>query len=80
MPRSVFSATYRRFIKLLVAARAETGVTQTELAQRIGWRQTDISKVERCERRLDVGEFIEIADALAIDASKLVGQLQKRRR
>jgi ribosome-binding protein aMBF1 (putative translation factor) len=51
--------------------------TQAELAERIGWQQTDISKVERGERRLDVVEFLQFADALGADPAELVRRLQQ---
>lgn len=48
-------------IDLLVEARKAAGVTQTELGQRIGQRQTFISKVELDERRLDAAEYVMLA-------------------
>jgi hypothetical protein len=55
-------------------------VTQTELATRIGWQQTNVSKVEGGERRLDVVEFLQFAEALNIDAGEFVRRLQGRKR
>jgi transcriptional regulator with XRE-family HTH domain len=65
---------------MLIGARTDAGVTQVQLAERIGWQQTDISKVERGERRLDVVEFLQFAAALEIDAAKFVAALQAPRR
>ncbi len=79
MPKSVFTATYRRFTQLLEEARIESGLTQVELAEKIGWQQTDISKVERGERRLDVVEFLQFANAMEVDAAKFMQRLQHRR-
>ena len=53
------------------------GLTQTQLAERIGWSQTDVSKVERGERRLDLIEFLEFARAIEIDVATFVDELQK---
>ena len=61
---------------MLVKARTEVGLTQAELAKEIGWSQTDISKVERSERRIDVIEFLQFAKALGIDAQDFLRQLQ----
>ena len=80
MPKSVFTETYRRFVKMLVEARTDAGVTQVELAELLGWQQTDISKVERAERRLDIAEFLQFAEALKIDAPEFVKRLQSKRR
>lgn len=80
MPKSVYAETYRRFIKKLISARTDAGVTQVQLAERIGWQQTDVSKVERGERRLDVVEFLQFAAALEIDAAVFIAALQAPRR
>jgi transcriptional regulator with XRE-family HTH domain len=61
---------------MLVEARTNAGVTQAELAKRIGWQQTDISKVERGERRLDLIEFLQFTEALKVDAPDFVRRLQ----
>ena len=79
MPKSVFTAKYRRFVTMLVAARTNAGATQVELASRIGWQQTDVSKVERGERRLDVVEFLQFAEALELNAPEFIKQLQSKR-
>ena len=61
---------------MLVDARTEAEMTQVELAKRIGWQQSDVSKVERGERRLDLVEFLVFAKALKIDAPEFVKRLQ----
>ena len=40
--------------------------------------QTFVSKVELGERRLDVTEFLRIAEAIGIDPLRLLGELQDR--
>lgn len=77
MPKSVFTDAYRLFLQMLVAARKEAGVTQVELAERLGRRQTFISAFERGERRLDVIEFYAIAVALGYDPTTLFGSIAK---
>jgi transcriptional regulator with XRE-family HTH domain len=64
MPRSVFSDGYKSMLEVLVAARKEAGVTQVELAKRLGKPQPFISYVERGERRVDLIEFCAIAAAM----------------
>jgi len=76
VPKSVYTPTYRRFLHSLVQSREKAGVTQVELAKRIGWQQTDISKVERGERRLDVVEFLQFAKAMDLDAAEFIRQFQ----
>lgn len=57
---------------MLVEAREAAGLTQTEVARRLGKPQSFVSKYERGERRLDVTEFVELADALAIDSMRFL--------
>ena len=75
MPKSVFSAKYTRFREMLVHGRKAKGMTQMGLALRLGRKQSYVSKFERGERRLDIIEFLEIAELLEIDVQRFVGQL-----
>lgn len=47
-------------------------MTQVELSKRLRKPQSFVSKYERGERRLDVVEFLEVADALGADPHKLI--------
>jgi hypothetical protein len=72
---SVFTAKYDRFRRLLIAARREADLTQSELALKISRPQSFVSKYERGERRLDVVEFLEVARAIGVDAIPVIRQL-----
>ena len=50
---------YRNLVGLLVEMRKRTGLTQVELAEKLGVTQPDISKIERFERKIDALELIE---------------------
>jgi len=63
---------YRRLIASLIKARKDAGLTQAEVAQRIGQRQTFVSKYELGERRLDVAEYFEISRAIGADPHALL--------
>lgn len=72
MPSSLHSHHYQIFRKLLVAARAHSGLTQVQIADQLGKPQSFISKYERGERRLDFTEFIELADVLGIEVADFI--------
>lgn len=72
MTKSVFSERYGLFLTVLVQARREAGLTQSELASRLGKPQSYISKAERGERRIDVVEFVDLAHALGKEPSELI--------
>ena len=63
--------------KLLLQRRTDHGVTQTELAKRLGKPQSFVAKYEGGERRLSVIEFIDIAEALQIRPSHLLDELHE---
>jgi transcriptional regulator with XRE-family HTH domain len=75
MAKSVFSAAYATMLQNLIALRKRQGLSQVELASRIGKEQPFISRVERGERRLDVVEFYAFAVALGVDPIKAYSAL-----
>ena len=72
MPSSIFTQRHQALIAFLATARRDAGLTQVELATRLGRPQSFVSKVERGERRVDVVEFCEIAEALGHDPAELL--------
>ncbi len=58
---STHSARYREFCKRLQAARAARGLTQRDVAAKLGRPPSFVAKVESGERRLDVIELDELA-------------------
>lgn len=72
MPKSIKADGYLKTLPVLVAARQAQGLTQVELAERLGKPQSYVSKIERGERRLDVVEFCALAEALKIAPSSLL--------
>lgn len=77
MSKSVFTGDYEGFRLLLIEARNSAGLTQIDLAQKLGRPQSFVSKYERGERRLDVIEFLEVAKAIGIDPSRFIRKLQE---
>lgn len=69
---------YEVLCEVLVNARNEAGLTQRQLAQRLGRAHTLIAKVELGERRLDVIEFIDLARALRVDPIELFARVARR--
>lgn len=62
--RAANNPHYIEFVSRLRRARLSKGWTQIELAQQLGKPQSYISKIETCERRLDLIEAARIAMAL----------------
>lgn len=78
--KSLRSPAHVRLLELLLAAREKAGLTQQQLADRLGKPQSFISKYEGGERRIDVIEFIAIADALDMDASRAIRDVRSKYR
>ncbi len=78
--RAVHRKDYQRFLSLLLKARNDAGLTQSEVAKALGHPQSYVSKYERGERRLDAVEFLEVAKALGIDPYKVLRTIEKRLR
>lgn len=75
MTRSVFLKSYGTLTTCLVDARTAAGVTQWELAARLGRPQSFVSKVESGDRRLDVIEFLQIIKALNVEPEPIIQSL-----
>ena len=54
------------FGEMLRERRKELGMTQKELAERVGRERTYINRIERGETDLQLSSFIRIAEALGI--------------
>lgn len=78
MSKSVFTDAYRELLDLLVETRKAAGITQVELAKRLGRPQPFVSYFERGERRVDVVEFVVIARALGIAPADFFARLMAR--
>ncbi|WP_049604277.1 helix-turn-helix domain-containing protein [Yersinia aldovae] len=55
---------YRCLVELLVKRRKEANLSQNFLANELGLSQSDISKIESFERRLDALELFEFLEII----------------
>ena len=82
VPKTVFSEHYPLLLGALRRARKDAGISQEELAERLGRPQPFVSYYERGERRLDVIEFYAIMQAIGADPElefrQLVAKLPER--
>ena len=76
MTKSVFTDRYCLFTQMLIQERRDKRITQTQLARMLKKPQSYVSKYENGERRLDIVEFLEIADCIGIDAAEFIKKLQ----
>jgi transcriptional regulator with XRE-family HTH domain len=75
MQKSIHGKRQQRLRILLRTARKKAGLTQDQLAERMGAYKTFVSKYERGERQLDLIEFLAVAEALKLEPKTLIDQL-----
>lgn len=79
MAQSTHNPDYQLLLTVLKAARKRAGVSQVDLAKRLGNTQTFVSKCERGERRIDAVELVEFAEALGVPPLGLMTEYLERR-
>lgn len=80
MKKSLYTPRQKEFAKLLVAARKNAGLNQREFAALLGRPHSVVAMIELGQRRVDVIEFLEIADHLKIDPCDIINELGTKRR
>ncbi|AHF91020.1 DNA-binding protein [Opitutaceae bacterium TAV5] len=69
--KSLFSFENDVLRQVLREERKRLGLNQTEVAKPCGWEQSVIAKIEQGERRIDVVEFVRLAEAMGQKPEKL---------
>ena len=65
-------------IALLRGKREAIGMTQIQLAEKLNVSQAVVSKIETCERRLDVIELIDVCEAINISYMDFFNELNSK--
>jgi predicted transcriptional regulator len=73
--KTIYDKRYQELISELTKERVRLSVSQDELAAQIGLNQSDISKIEKFEKRLDVLEFSLILKELRISENSRLQQI-----
>lgn len=76
--KSLHSPGHRAVVTVIAASRREAGLTQDQFALHLGWHRSRIARIESGERRVDVPEFIRIAEALQIEPAALLARVLRR--
>lgn len=74
---SIYSDEYQLVIKTLREARLAQGLTQENLARMLERPQSFVAKFESGERRLDIVEFVHIANLLSLDLISIMNDLSQ---
>lgn len=77
MDKTIHSHLYHQVIGRLRSKRELGGVTQAQLAELLKVNQAFISKVETCERRLDIIELHHICQVLNISFVDFIAEVDR---
>ncbi len=75
--KTIFDQRYQRLISELAKERIRLSISQDELAAQVGLNQSDISKIEKYEKRLDVLELSMLLKALRIEENTRLQKVVK---
>lgn len=76
MPKIDPRTVNKKLEKALTEARKAKGLTQIDVAKRLGKPQSFVSKYETGERKLTVGHFLAVCEALDIRPIKTLESLK----
>lgn len=77
MSKTIHDSLYQKLVNELTHERIRLTITQGELAAQVGLNQSDISKIEKFERRLDILEFSLILKTLRIQENTRLQNIVK---
>lgn len=78
MEKSAFTRDYRILTAMLREMRRRAGMTQEDLAEKVGQTQSYISKWERGELRLDLVQVRELCVAMRTTLSAFATEYETR--
>ena len=78
MVDSMFTPAFAELVRMLVAMRVKAGLTQRQLAERLGREQNYVGRIETGQRRLDLVELVRYCIACDVDAAKQIQRLISR--
>jgi transcriptional regulator with XRE-family HTH domain len=76
MPKTLRSPRHEALRVLLIRKRKQAGLTQAKVAKKLGRYQSFVAMVEGGQRRVDVVEFLDFAEAIGFDPSRAIKQLK----
>lgn len=78
VPRSTSSPGYQEVTDLVIRLRQEAGLSQRELAAKLGRELSYISRIKQGQRRLDLVEFAWHCKACGVDPEQVGVELLKK--
>ncbi|MGZ9719103.1 helix-turn-helix domain-containing protein [Rhizobium miluonense] len=77
MAKTLGTERHKALIALLTEKREAAGLTQLELARKLGEYQSFVARLESGQRRVDVIEFLELSEILDFDPYKALWTISR---
>ena len=75
--KTIHNKRHKKLVELIIHERKDAGIRQVQLAKKLKRSQTWIARLESGDRRIDVIELIDLADAIGFDAPGIVAAVQQ---
>jgi transcriptional regulator with XRE-family HTH domain len=80
MVETIRTKRHKQLVETIIAARKQADIRQVPLAKKLKRSQTWIARVESGERRIDVIEFLDLAEAIGFDAEAVIATLLRTKK
>jgi transcriptional regulator with XRE-family HTH domain len=77
LSRTLGSSRHKALIEFIIKERNDADLTQVQVAKRLKRYQSYVTLIETGQRRIDVVEFMDIADAIGFDAPSAIKRLYR---
>jgi transcriptional regulator with XRE-family HTH domain len=67
---------HRRLVELIIQERKSRAIRQQGLAKLLRQQQSWVSRLETGQRRIDVVDFLNLADAIGFDPTKVLREVR----
>ncbi|MEJ6780939.1 helix-turn-helix domain-containing protein [Aminobacter sp. Piv2-1] len=75
MQKTLRSPRHVRLVQLIVDKRKEAGLSQADLAEAIDRYQSVVAAIESGGRRIDVIEFLDLAETIGFDPHEVLREV-----
>jgi transcriptional regulator with XRE-family HTH domain len=73
-------AAHRALARTIAQHRRKAGLTQAAVARALGEPRAWVARIESGRRRIDVVEYLALAEAIGFDPTKALAPLERARR
>jgi len=80
MSRTFASPRHKALIRFVIQQREAAGLTQRDLAKKLKRHQSFVATYELGQKRLDIIELLELAEAIGFDPHEAIEAARKAKR